>query len=433
MSSVSRAIDKDVTIIGGGICGLICGITLRRLGYSVIVLERRDEESSETGGDLALWPSAIKILKTIGVRDEFFQKDCFPLHTVHICNMDFESTDTEGRCEILKTIDMAAVTEGSGEQFVLVGRQRIMDAIREIVPTGCVMYEADAREVREDLDGDCVHVTYYSGENIGNVTSRFVIGADGVQSMVREYVCDEDTNEQGSIVTFCNEVCYRGVLNLGDEQVDMERLFVDGANDGTMRINYGAGLRSSFGYMSADGKVGYWWVKQPCSDEREARKRGKISNCTWPQPLKKLHDNTPDGSFYAHPILDGRELSAWSKGRVVLIGDSAHVVTPNMGQGACLATEDAFVLAVLLRESDSYDTAFEKYETCRKSHAAIVAAEARKQLFLGQLANRVAVFLRNFVLSLLPCSVLLRTLRSNLFDVSHYVDTFNTCSVHDKP
>lgn len=445
-------VSRDIVIVGGGVGGLVAAAALSKMGMSVIVLERRaSAEQAEGGADLALWPGAIAVLKTLGVAGEFFERDCFPLETVCMCNMDFSKIGEGGSATILKVIDMAKVTEGTGENFVLVTRQRLMDAIRGTVPEGLVVYGVDVLDIEEDEENSCVHtkfsartranlpIEFVEGQTAGSIRSRVVIAADGARSQLRAHV--SPTHGGADAVRFCGEVCYRGVLNLAesgetghlddvalrsDARGNVTSLFPDQPAGRTMRINYGAGLRSSFGYMSADGEVAYWWVKVQM--ERMPQNRGKLEACNWPEPLKTLHDITPPSSFYMHPIEDSASLPKWSTPRVVLVGDAAHVVTPNMGQGACLATEDAFVLATELvrywKWPDGHLEAFYNYERSRRRYAEAVAAEARKQLFLGQLQSRPAVYLRELLLKLVPAGILQKTLKKNNFPVQVYLDQF---------
>lgn len=461
-------LSHDVIIIGGGVAGLVSALTLDAQGLNVIVLERRGRQYANTGADLALWPGAITILRRLGIPSSFFESECFPLHQVHMCNMTFSNsnsavangngsenhielaslTEQERRtqrpvAEVLKTIDMNAVIEGTGEHFVLVSRQALMDALWSVVPPSLVVCNAEVIRVTEPHD-DHVEVSYIADGVEFELTSLLAIGADGARSHTRELV--QPGMGGSASIQYRGEVCYRGVLQIDDDldndvldeispfKVEVRGLLPDSADAATMRINYGAGLRSSFGHMSHDGRTVYWWVKviTPTVPEH----RGKLRHCTWPSPLRELHDMTPDNSFYMHAIEDGTNIPKWSSLRVALVGDAAHLVTPNMGQGACMAAEDAFVLCVLLgkywRYPDGHTEAFYEYEMARKPYAQAVAGEARKQLFLGQLTSSWGVWLRETLLRIVPASVLQKTLRKNIFSVTEYIEEFNRCLTSNK-
>lgn len=406
----------DITIIGGGIAGLTAAITLRQLGFTVCVLEKRSSDQLDHGADLALWPGAITVLRKLGVPSEFFDQHCFRLDRVQMCKMG---------AEVLKNINMTHVTGESGEGFVLVARQLLTNALQSLTQHQCgadVYYNCTVEGVEETADR--VHVNYLDEHGTPHsVSSRIALGADGAHSVTRSHIHPGLKNH----INYCGEVCYRGVLSLDtlskqDAQLVLS-LLPDTPSDHCMRINYGAGLRSSVGYIDATGKTIFWWVKVITATPPPP---GKIPHCTWPEPLKTLHDITPSPNFYLHRVNDSRPLSCWSSPRVVLIGDAAHVVSPNMGQGACMAIEDAFMLSTWLYKYWEYDDghleAFYLYQGVRKPYAEMVRKEARKQLLLGQLTRPWAVKIRETLLRKIPASVLEGKLRANCFDVSTGID-----------
>jgi 2-polyprenyl-6-methoxyphenol hydroxylase-like FAD-dependent oxidoreductase/1,4-dihydroxy-2-naphthoate octaprenyltransferase len=421
-----------VVVVGGGVAGLVTAATLQRLGLSVVVLERRVAAAAEQGADLALWPGAVRIMRELGVEDAWFERWCYWIDRVQMCNMEFAGGV---RADVLKTIDMRRVVEGTGEHFCLVPRGPLMECLRSLVgPDGgaVVRYGAEVERVVESEEADSATVCYRDAEKVErHVTARVVVGADGARSALRARVVEQAGGAAG--VDFCGEVCYRGVVRLDGagaaaDADALRALLPDAVGDRTMRICYGAGLRSSFGLMSnpGEGEVAYWWVKQAAG--AMPTWRGKMAACPWPEPLRSLHDATPDACLYLHAIEDAAVLPKWSSTRIVLAGDAAHAVTPNMGQGACMAVEDGFVLATQLArfwgERDGHLEAFYAYERARKPGATAVRAEARTQLALGQLRHPAAVRVREALLRHVPTSVLERKLRRQNFAVGPHVEHF---------
>ncbi len=259
-----------------------------------------------------------------------------------MCNMDFPDSE-EGKVSatVLKTIDMQAVTEETEESFVLVPRQELMDALRKLVDDHLVVYGATVVKVEESEDTESVTLTYDRHIEDGApakrmcISARVALGCDGSRSVLREHVAP---GLGENAVRFCGEVCYRGVLRFQDEEEGenalkkrVRNLFPDAPESHTMRINYGAGLRSSFGYMSADGGVAYWWVKQTMSEMPDSR--GKMSKCPWPEPLRTLHDATDENAFYMHAIEDSPSLGRWSSNRVALVGGCCACGDAKYGTG----------------------------------------------------------------------------------------------------
>ena len=96
---------------------------------------------------------------------------------------------------------------------------------------------------------------------------------------------------------------------------------------------------------------------------------------------------------------------------MTLLGDAAHPMTPNLGQGGCQAIEDAVVLDLCLSAHEDCAKAFQDYETRRLERTARVVKEARRFGRVGQLENAAARALRNFAVRITPLSATLRTLR----------------------
>ena len=441
----------DVIIVGGGIGGLVAGVSCQQTGLRCLVLERKKKGCEEQGADVALWPSAVRILTQLGVDRRFFENGCFGVDTVDMCKFDFE-VGAEG---VMKRIDMEKVVEGKAGKFVLVPRKELMEAVTPLVndseSMGGIKIEHNCNVVRveeyEERNQASVEYVTSDGKTV-RARSRVCVGADGARSSVRHNVVNKsirkrrrsskltDNDDNDDDIKFCNEVCYRGVLRRGKTPSELFDIIEQHSEHAKMKINYGAGLRSSFGFMSADRSVAYWWVKSPAS-KRPRSSSEKLQHCSWPEPLKSLHDTTSTEDFYVHAIEEGRELERWSSLRTTLIGDAAHVLSPNMGQGACLAIEDAFIFSLLLKKywkwDDGHLEAMYEYERIRRPFANNVRSEARKQLFLGQLKHPLLVKFRELLLRKVPSKVLEKKLAANCFDIDEYLDLHRELKVPYAP
>jgi FAD-dependent urate hydroxylase len=107
---------------------------------------------------------------------------------------------------------------------------------------------------------------------------------------------------------------------------------------------------------------------------RLERMRARFAAFGGPVP-EYLASLSRDEEIHCAPI-DWLELDQWHRGRVILIGDAAHASIPMLGQGGCLAMEDAYVLAEVLRETDSVEHAFEAYVSRRKPRVVWVQQES---------------------------------------------------------
>lgn len=104
-------------------------------------------------------------------------------------------------------------------------------------------------------------------------------------------------------------------------------------------------------------------------------------------------------------------LPTFTTGRTVLLGDAAHAMTPNLGQGACQALEDAAVLAAALATEPTVETALARYDTERRPRTQSVARAARQAGRMGQqLSHPLAIAVRNTALRLAPSRVTVRAI-----------------------
>jgi 2-polyprenyl-6-methoxyphenol hydroxylase-like FAD-dependent oxidoreductase len=105
---------------------------------------------------------------------------------------------------------------------------------------------------------------------------------------------------------------------------------------------------------------------------------------------------------------------SWGTGRVTLLGDAAHPMTPNLGQGACQTIEDAVVLARCLDEGGAIAEALRRYERLRADRTAMVVRRSRRVGVVGQLENALLCRLRDRVLTIIPQKVQLGQLEEVL-------------------
>jgi 2-polyprenyl-6-methoxyphenol hydroxylase-like FAD-dependent oxidoreductase len=126
----------------------------------------------------------------------------------------------------------------------------------------------------------------------------------------------------------------------------------------------------------------------------------------WHTPIGILLDSTPAEAILQNDIFDIPPFASWSTGRVILLGDSAHATTPNMGQGACMAMESAYSLSRALATEADYKSAFERYERERHARTAWITNQSRQIGAGGQIENPFLCALRNFVVKAMPSGIL---------------------------
>jgi 2-polyprenyl-6-methoxyphenol hydroxylase-like FAD-dependent oxidoreductase len=228
------------------------------------------------------------------------------------------------------------------------------------------------------------------------VRADLVVGADGINSVLRSRLWPEVPAPvyQGS-------TAWRAVTSERWE------------GDLAMSISWGPG--AEFGMVPlGDGRV-YWYgaVNSP-PGQRNADEMAAVKERfgSWHEPIPALMAATDPDSVLRNDIFYLRtSLASYVKGRVALLGDAAHAMTPNLGQGACQAIEDAVVLGVACAGASDVESALAWYDSQRRPRSQSVAKAAKMVGRFGQqMHNPIAVALRDTVMRLTPPRAALRSM-----------------------
>jgi len=118
----------------------------------------------------------------------------------------------------------------------------------------------------------------------------------------------------------------------------------------------------------------------------------------WFSPVPAVVAATEEAALLRSDIIDRPPVRPWGQGRVTLLGDAVHPTTPNLGQGACQALEDAVILANCLRSGGPTEASLREYEQARRARTARVTEESWSMGKVFQLENPVAMAVRNWVM-----------------------------------
>ncbi len=160
--------------------------------------------------------------------------------------------------------------------------------------------------------------------------------------------------------------------------------------------------------MPVAGNRVYWAVA--CRSQRPGTRYGddraevlrRIDS--WPADLRELVEATPASDVLHHDVFDLAPLDRYVNGRVALLGDAAHLMCPDLAQGAGQALEDAVVLAASLAASGRVEEGLARYDAERRPRSQWVAAEARKNADQNLSPSRSAHAATAAVMSLVPSS-----------------------------
>ena len=355
-------------IVGGGVGGMAFAAALERLGYPYVLLERA-RELGEVGSGLGILPGAVRALQRLGIGDELFSRGA-PFRHFVVCS---------SRGEELAEVSFTRIFARAGCPGYVLHRGALHAAITAHVARDAIRTGAEVASV-EERDGE-VRVALRDGSNA--ITGDLLVGADGLNSVVRQYVLGDGPPR------YAGETIFRGISEFTLDRPD------------TCREIFGDGRRAAY-YELAQGRV-YWWATAPVAqgtDIPPGERRAYLMQAFggWPFGIPEVIASTPESMILQNDIFDRKPAPRWHRGRVVLLGDAAHPTTPNLGQGACMAIEDAIVLARSVVEAPDCEAAFTRFHHSRARRTASTVRLSRWWGRVGLWKHPVMVALRNGVM-----------------------------------
>jgi salicylate hydroxylase len=308
-------------IIGGGLAGLAATQALKTFGMQAEVFEAA-AALGEIGAAVNASPQAVKALRAIGVGDKVAAV-AYASPGIYTRNMQTG--------EFLEFNDRFKAAERYGAPYYSFHRADLLDALASGL-------DRDAIHLGHRLTGieersDRIVLAFANG---AEVEAEYVIGADGVRSIIRQALYGADNP------TYTGQMVWRALLNGADvaEEVLAPTGHIQWVGPGCHLLAYhirGRKLVNIVTQEDTDKWVEEGWSTRGDPDEM----RLSFPN---PEPrLEKLLGLVTECSkwgLFTRPLTQN-----WGRGRVQLIGDAAHAMLPNAGQGACQAFEDAFILA----------------------------------------------------------------------------------------
>ena len=415
-----------IAIIGGGIGGLTAALALRQFGFAPEVFEQAPE-LLEVGAAILMWPNAMRLLHRLGLAESVRQHGGVVEQTLWL-NRDGKLLNHVW----LPKIDAPAVA---------IHRADLQHALLHSLPQDSIHlgYVFEAYEQQPDR----IVAHFRDGPLF---ECDVLIGADGLHSRARaQLLNDGPPTDRGY-------TAWRGVIPYTP----------DSLTPATAMEIYGRGQRFGIGPVGS-GKVGWWATANKTANLSPDRKKNVETNRSgegasrsadspreksiasedgltsrrellrlfdgWCEPVLELIQATALTSLVRNAVFDRRPVRKWGAGYMTLIGDAIHPTTPNLGQGGCLAIEDAAVLARCLKKyaSDAGPTeggselalspvsvALRRFERLRFARTAAIARYSRLYGVVGQWENRWAVQARGLILSSAPKGLTERLFRAVL-------------------
>ncbi|MEU5083601.1 MULTISPECIES: FAD-dependent oxidoreductase [Streptomyces] len=366
--SASRA--RRVLIAGGGIGGIAAALALQQRGIECAVFESAPE-LRDGGAGLHIWTNGMLALEYLGLAEKV--RETAPAQD--ICSF----ADWRGRS--IGDWPVGEFVARYGQPTVAIGRSQLHGIMRDALTTPV---RTGAQVTGYVQDGTGVTVRFADGsEERGDV----LVGADGIHSAVRAQLRGPQPPH------YTGYIAWRGHAHLGPEEIA----------PGSFLGLFGRGTRFTY-YDIAPGVVHWMSVANGPAGGRDqgtgedtlrmlrSRHRG------WVDPVSRILEATDPDSIIRNDVIERRPDSVWGEGRVTLLGDAAHAVSFNIGQGACLAVEDALVLAEHLTRKGDVGAALRGYESERQVRTAPMQVLASRIGRVGALENPLAVWVRDKIM-----------------------------------
>ncbi len=376
---------RHAVVAGGGIGGLTAAVALSRRGWRVTVCERAAALTG-IGAGIVLAPNALRALESIGLGPAVSAGE--PLAgALGLRTPDGAWLSRTGAAASRYGVPARAVHRGF-----------LIDALAAALPPGALRLGVSVGGVDEAAEGAVVVRT-----SAGELRADAVVAADGLRSALRGQLFPRHPGPRHA-----GETGWRAVLSgaglpalpAAETWGRGERFGIVPLADGRVYVYAtavaGPGTRPADHRAELVRRFGAWHDPIPALLERLDRPDGRE-----PDPVTVLHHD-----FYELAV----PLPRFHSGRVALLGDAAHAMTPNLGQGGCQAIEDAVVLAHLLAGGTAVPAALAAYTEARLGRTTRISRRSRRMGDLARLSHPLAVSVRNFAVRGTPSAVTARGL-----------------------
>jgi 2-polyprenyl-6-methoxyphenol hydroxylase-like FAD-dependent oxidoreductase len=274
----------------------------------------------------------------------------------------------------LITDSTPALAKRVGEVSVVVHRADLLAILRQSYGMAALALDKRCVGIAQDADGVTAR---FADDSIAR--GDLLIGCDGIHSVVRAQLVGD-----GAPV-YAGYTAYRAVTRFDPARVQAGEY-------------WGRGAR--FGIAPLSGGRVYWFATRNAParthETPEATQARLLATFRdWCAPIPELLAATDPAVILHNDIADRPPLTQWRVGRVTLLGDAAHPMTPNLGQGACQALEDAVVLARCLDGATDLDAALSAYEQQRIPRTSRIVQQSRRIGQIGQWQHPLACALRD--------------------------------------
>jgi salicylate hydroxylase len=352
---------RRIAIVGAGLGGLAAAITLRQQGFEVQIYEQA-RELAEFGAGINISPNSVKFFQAVGLADRLHAIASEP---IGLCWRNWRTGEIE------YSLPFGDFESRYGAKYYVVHRSDLHRLLSEAVPRTSIELGKRCTAV-EPRDGS-VGLSFADGTG---AEADVVVGCDGIRSSVRASIFG------GEGPQYVGTMCWRALAPTDAMPKEhLDQYVNQWSGEGGFVVSYFVRQGEFINFVAVRQQPG--WTEQSWSvpssvDEMLA---------AFPNAGEKLRSMMAQATSCSKwGQFTGEHASNWTKGRVALLGDSAHAMLATFGQGANMAFEDAYVLAQWLRASaDDPVAALLGYEAARKPRATRVQQLSRTEVHFKKL------------------------------------------------
>ncbi len=352
---------KKGIVIGGGIGGLTTAIALAKKGIEVVVYEQAFE-LKEVGAGIWVAPNGLKIYNELGIVNDIIAAGKV-LDSINVI-------DTKSK--IISTVDSVKIKARHSYATVAIHRATLQKLLASYIPTENIIVNKVFKSYKQTENS--VIAEFEDGTF---VEADFLIGADGIKSNTRKQI------QKDLKLRYSGQTCWRFVTNFQLPLEDKNNMYEIWSNK--------KGLRAAYSKINENQIYCYItnFEKSGGKDNKETLKCDLLTLCSEFQPIiKDLINSCNVDDIIRSDLFDFKPITNWLDGKVALIGDAAHATTPNLGQGACQAIEDAYVIANELSVTSDIELALKKFQEKRIKKATEITNTSFQ---LAQVTNQSGI------------------------------------------
>lgn len=355
----------NIAVIGAGIGGLTTSILLTRMGFNVQIYEQADE-LKPIGAGIMLAHNAMQVYEKLGLKNQISDLG----NTLANLNI------TRPNLRLISTIENQSFDKNFSVNHIAIQRGALQNLLVKQLPSNSIHLNKKLINIKQS------EKTLLIFSDNSKRKHDVVIAADGIHSFVRNKLFPD------SVLRDAKQVCWRGIANM-----KLPSCYMNELNEA-----WGSGTR--FGFVQISKQQVYWYAL--CNNNKVHENNTPVTLFNDYHPIiQTIIANTSGSSFIQNDIKDLKPLSTWYQKNICLIGDAAHATTPNMGQGACQAIEDAYVLSQAI-EKYPINVAYKKFQLARIKKTKNIVNMSWNIGKISHIENPVLVSIRNFLMDKMP-------------------------------